>query len=277
MRLSGTSVTLNRTSVNAGSIGGRSGNITIIGDRIALVDSTNLQTPTIFGAEAGRIAIQATGDVTLNGSNLLAQSFGAGRSGGIRISANNIDILGASAVTSNSFGSGAGGDIVIAGLGAVTVDGLNSGALISAGGGGSGDAGNIAISAGTEFLLVNGFVDATTFGAGAGGSISIDAGRSVTLRAPSETTIASLLTQTTGSGNAGSIVVRTGDFTMLGKTSVQAATTGSGAGGNIRVAATGHVRIDNAGLSGLAFITSGTFNGGGTAAGVNIEAGSFVI
>lgn len=274
VHLTGTSVALRNTVVSGGSIGGRGGSITIVGGRIALSERTNLATQTIFGTEAGSIVLQATDELTLSDAVLVTQSFGAGRSGGIRMTGNSVGIFGASAISSNSFGSGAGGDITIAGSGTVTVDGQSSTVLISAGSAGSGNAGNLTISAGSDFLLASGFIDASTFGSGAGGSITLDAGRSVTLSALGSATTANLLTQTAGSGNAGDITIRTGDFTMAGQTSVQAATTGSGRGGAVRIAATGDIRVDNGGLPGLAFITSGTFSGGGTAAGVDISARS---
>ncbi|MBI1778222.1 MAG: filamentous hemagglutinin N-terminal domain-containing protein [Proteobacteria bacterium] len=276
--LSGGTIQLSNSFLTGGSNSGNSGSISISGTGISISDS-NLNAHSAGGTGAGAITLVATGDIVISGSNLFANSSNAANGGDIRVTGRSVSVLGQSNIANGST-AGSGGNLTIIGSDFVTIDGGAAITLITTGTAdtGTGKAGATKISTNGDFRLVNGFINASSFGAGDGGAITIEAGRSVTLSAPGTLSFSSLFSASGGTGNAGNITILTGDFTMAGQTSIQTNTTASGRGGNILIVASGRVSIDNLGLPGLAFIGSGpigsTGSSSGTGGNLEIRAGS---
>lgn len=205
---------------------GNGGTIRIIAKELLLLPDTNN-----FGAElfaitagqgnAGNIIIKASDRVVLD------------KSGGIET-----DVR--SNVNGKDGSTRQGGNIIIETNpnGSVSLD--NKGIIISRNGG-TGNAGNISISTGTFSAKNGSFLNAETSGKGNGGSITINASRSVTFDSKS-TVQSSVLPRSVG--NAGDIRFTTEDF-LLSNTSLVASTEGRGDAGNVIINASRSARFNN--------------------------------
>jgi filamentous hemagglutinin family protein len=291
-------------NVNEGGSRTGGGSVFIRGNNIAL-DQATVTARSTFGS-GRQIDIAASRDLTINKSNVVAVTTGAGNAGRIRIGGNNVvvsegslvdtscdpgcttgnggllelragDLLlvdgtaGTTFIVSNSFGSGRTGEIDVV-AGRLVIDGAG---FIQGIGLRDGDATAIRIHSG-DILLRNGAqIDASARGTGRGGQISVDNSGAVTIigsRAdPTQNgliTPSGIFTNTTGTGDAGGIVVATRTLDILGggEISSTALRGSTGAGGSIAITASEAIRVSGVSAdstpSGIATNTVGSGNAG---------------
>lgn len=209
---------------------GQGGNITIRADAIEfsgltadrqLINTITSSSSAAATGDAGNVTL-TTGSLRIrDGGLILANTLGAGQGGNIRIAARDrIDVIG------TAFSP--------------TLRRASSGITTSSSGGG--DAGNIWITADRLRVQDGGVLAAASLAQGQGGNLTITATDAIevigTSRSADGTAIRSnLTTDTTGTGNAGTIALSTDRLRIQDGATITANTNGSGAGGNIRIAA----------------------------------------
>ncbi len=258
------------------------------GKTLALVGGEVLMEGGYLTAEAGRVelgGVAGTGWVSLNPTaqgwvlgyegvqnfREIRLSQGASvdisgqESGGIQVQGRRVILTEGSQIISRNFGSEPGGTLTVTAsdsveLSGTSPDGRNSG-LFSLTQSAS-RAGDITIN--TRQLIVQNqagiSTDAQPASTGEGGNLTIVATESVSL------TDSYLLTQTLGFGNAGDLMIETGQLIVQDGALVSAATYGQGKGGEIQVNASSvdifGVGSDGMSTSGLYTFTFSTGQGG---------------
>jgi hypothetical protein len=185
---------------------------------------------------AGRVNV-AAGDLSVvNHGTISADSFGSGNVGTVNVTVGTLQLANFGAITADAFGSGTvssgtlsigpdgqittdtagtggGGNIVINVAGALAIDGVSAtgpttgiSALTI---GGTGNAGNIKVTAGSLSIGPNGEITTDTFGTGKGGNISVTVAGALSIDGTSSTlpTGVTALTGDGSTGNAGNITV----------------------------------------------------------------------
>jgi filamentous hemagglutinin family protein len=296
--------------------GGEAGNISIQAGEILLADDAYLSVTTSGGGKGGHIVLKATGAVTLLAdgkkplteieAGTLSQQAGAGDGGSVLIEAKNILLKDGAIIDIVARGKGDGGQMVLrakekislVGTGGSPADSskLKAYAEMNSNGG---NAGNVLLEA-KEILLADGaYINASTFGTGQAGSI--------TLRAPS-----GIITLTgskgegwatwVGSGSharvegiktgkGGNVLVEAGELQLIGGASIGSISAAdkerqSSEAGNITIRVTGTVKLSGVNAhgetedgfgSGIYVHTRGVEDSAGDGGMLDLEAGSLII
>ncbi len=242
--------------------GGGAGPIAIVANQVTLLDDGKI-TGTTFGAGAGADIAVTAESITINGTfntgifadTVAAESGGGG--GAIAITATNLDLLNGGTVRTTSFGSGDSGNI------SVTADNIFMSTTDFGLGAGifsqllndipESSGGTITIDADTLTMEEGARISVFNSGSGTTGSLDIDVATLTMDFARIEGT-------TRGDGNGGSLMIIADTIQMENSSDIISLTEAGGDGGNISIVAAGPVDI----LSGSALnaSTSGTGDGG---------------
>jgi filamentous hemagglutinin family protein len=255
------------TSVESAAAGG-GGNITIETGRLILRGGL-ISTSTTGAAHAGNLTVNAAGSVELTGTGrfvggfarladfntglsdlrngLYAMSFSSGDAGDITINTSRLTAEnGAFAVTSTT-GTGKGGSLTVNAKDYVELD--SSGLITGNRPESTGVAGNLTINTQNLRMQNSAVAITSTAGAGASGTLTVNATESVELIGgdifyilgiPLNT---SLTTTTISQANAGDIKINTGSLTVSSGARVSASTFGSGRSGTVHLTATDSVTV----------------------------------
>jgi filamentous hemagglutinin family protein len=189
---------LNNPDINVKSSGtGNPGTITINANTVQ-IEGGILKSNTDDISKAGNISINATDSFRVVGTGIEANSSGTGDAGTITIKAKNVDIQGGdkgAGIDSSASNSGKSGDISINSTDSFK---LSNGA-IKANSDGTGNAGNISITA--KNVQIDGGIESIASNSGKSGNISIDARDSFKL------TNAGIKADSSGTGGAGTISI----------------------------------------------------------------------
>jgi len=192
---------------------GNAGDITVNTESLTLTDSSLIFSNVLGEGNAGDINIIAGDRIILENSNFQAQieSGGVGNSGDINLTSGSLSLI-------------------------TTNDGLNAGIIASTAG--EGDAGNINIEA-TDIALEGNSAIQTQVqseGVGSGGDINITADN-LSLTGNSRNIRASLLANSSGTGNAGDITINTAENVSLNQFGLilSQGTAGTGDAGAINI------------------------------------------
>ncbi|MEB3360284.1 MAG: filamentous hemagglutinin N-terminal domain-containing protein [Synechococcales bacterium] len=241
---------------------GTAGNIFIQARQVEFRNGGQLQSNTLGTGPAGNITIRATDRVLLSGrrngrdSEIFTRvnEMGVGDAGNIDIEVTNgtVDLAGQARLISRAFGMGSGGDITVTAQGDITITD-RSRVITSLSDIGVGTAGNIYIESRNGTLEIDGenrnfSVDilTETSGSGNGGSITLVGGdrvflhRNVAIRSDLNTAATDVEDL-----RAGDIQIRAGTIEMTDRVAIAARTSGWGDGGNIRLEATGPISLEN--------------------------------
>ncbi|MBT9312650.1 two-partner secretion domain-containing protein [Leptothoe kymatousa] len=245
---------------------GNSGNITIAGGALELVNGANLGATSFGVGDAGNLILNIRDDVVIDGKSdqravILTSSFSeaGGDSGNIEINAGNLNLLGKTAsISSGALATGDAGDIILNIEGNISVDGIdNPNGIISAVGPEAiGTGGNITVVANSLSLRNGGGIGAGTLGLGNAGDVSINAQESVVLDGGTDDAVfefqgnvffdgtdiassgSSSITSSVGmdaTGNGGEVKVVTNSLTVTNGAQLATSTFGQGNAGNIRL------------------------------------------
>lgn len=232
VNLSGQTVNLEATQINASTSGtGNAGNVTIT--------AADTETATITGSTirsvVGLGASGSGGDITVSGGSITSDN---------------------TTFDASTLGSGTGGNVTItaAPTGTATLTG-DTRVLSTVQPGASGNGGDITVSGGS-IDSDNTTFDASTFGSGTGGNVTITAAPTGTVNLAESRLLSTV--RSGASGNAGDITVSGGSITSISST-LNASTVGSGVGGNITIA--GDAITMNSGTA-IDASTAGTGAGG---------------
>jgi filamentous hemagglutinin family protein len=254
---------------------GDAGQITISANDITLSDGGQISAQGV-GQTAGDIVVRATEGLEIHGNpNLLTPMPPAGTSyiliptgiladssdtdapggtaGTITIDAGSITIDGTGRISSNTTGYGTGGDIAVNVTGALEITGdptsefftgisASTSSIVAD----SGDAGHVAVNAGSVVLSDSGQISSSTSGSGHGGNVEIHATGALSIHGNADginPTGISADSLPGAAGNAGTVTVDAGTIAIDATGTISSSTYGSGDGGDVTVDAGGALTI----------------------------------
>ncbi len=200
--------------VGASTFGaGKGGNVTVNASDIQLIGESKDASPSglfttaeadSMGDAGENLTITTNSLLVKDGARVSAATFGGGKGGNLTVDARNIQLVGESKDDSSS--------------------GLFTKAEVDS----IGDAGNLEINTNTLLLRDKAKVDATTFGGGKGGDLTVKANDVQLIGGD-------LLTSAFSIGNAGNLEINTNTLLVKDGAEVSASTFGAGKGGNVTV------------------------------------------
>jgi filamentous hemagglutinin family protein len=264
---------------------GNGGSVTINTGQLALLDGASISTTTLGEEDAGDLIINATESVTLSGTNttqdgefpsdLSAAGLGNGNAGNISIDTSLLTLIDGASISAFTSGKGNGGSIIINASESVALSGavdISSGTLsssISSFTLGSGNAGNIEITTGQLTLQDGASITTSALmgedeeSGGNGGNLTINASDSIVLSGTAPEGGGSFLSTTETDGDAGEMVINTGQLTVQGESLITTLTNGSGDAGDLSINASEFVTIGSDATGGTpGFLSTSTFSSG---------------
>ncbi len=261
-----------RSGVRSETVGiGASGNVSVITPRLTLQVGGGLNSISVGVAPSGNIHIDATA-IELSGfspinpnslSVLSTTGYGSGNAGDISVNANSLLVSNGASLISATFGSGSSGKVAIR-TNHITVMGQSPAgpySNISSTTFATGNAKTLTLDTAKLQILDGGAVATTTFFAGNGGDISINATESIEISGRSRNNNSSINSSTTRlipqlrqrfrlpdtlTANAGSVSITTPNLTVTDGGAVSVTSQGSGNGGSLNITAN-TIRLDRQG------------------------------
>ncbi|MDJ0900948.1 MAG: filamentous hemagglutinin N-terminal domain-containing protein [Xenococcus sp. MO_188.B8] len=270
---------------------GNAGSIEITTTNLSLTNGGFIDASTFGKGDAGTIKISASETISLDGAdNEGSNSFirnrvepdGMGNAGSIEIITTNLSLTNGGRIIASTSGKGNGGAIKIDASENIFLDledesGLTSSIVNRVDETGIGNAGSIEISTTNLSLTNGGRIDASTFGRGDAGAISIKTAEDISIDGESQQRGLSSgifnRVQAEGTGNAGSIEINTSNLYVTNGGRINATTFGQGNAGAIKINALETISLD--GESPQMGLSSGIVNrvqeqGRGNAGGIEI-------
>jgi len=270
---------------------GTSGGVTIKTSNLTLTNGGRVDAATFGQGDAGAVKITATGDLTFDGEtsggtpsrvSSRVDTDAEGDAGGVTISTSNLTLINGGRVDASTFGKGDAGEVDITATGDITFNGetlagFSSTVVSQVGTNAVGDAGGVTISTNNLTLKNGSTVDASTFGQGNAGAVTINATRDITADGETSEGFASGIASsvdTNAVGNAGGIRINSNNITLTKGAFIGANTSGQGNAGSVNITATGDITFDGEDSQG---ISSGvesivTSDAQGNAGVINIQA-----
>jgi len=233
------------------------GTVRLQGRNITIAENSQIVSEPFGVQPGGDIEIEATDSVTLSelGDRLATLStltLEAGDAGNITIRTRRLQIENGASIISNTFDRGNGGTVTIVASESTELRGFNTAGdtstiFTSAGVEAQGRAGNIRIETDRLLLDDGAIVSANTSGSGDGGDITVTA-QTVELRGISSQfsgfrTIVTTQVTPGASGNAGNITINTDRLLLDDGAFIAANTFGTGNGGDLTIRATESVEL----------------------------------
>ncbi|QOV21760.1 two-partner secretion domain-containing protein [Anabaenopsis elenkinii] len=275
---------------------GNAGSIHINTSSLTLKDFGFINASISGQGNTGAIAITATDGVTLTGENSQGLSSyiastvlptGEGNSGGITIDTSTLTLENGSNINTYTSGQGNAGAINITATDAVTLRGENrqgfSSYIASAvAPTGEGNSGGITIDTSTLTLEGGVTINASTFGQGNAGAITIKATDGVTLTGENRQGFSSYIANAvapTGEGNSGGITIDTSTLTLEKNSFINASTFGKGNAGAINITATDRVTLRGENRQGFSSYIASTVlpTGEGNSGGITINTSNLTL
>jgi len=249
---------------------GNAGGVTISTNNLTLTNGGWVDASTLGQGNAGLVNITATGDLTFDGENSegfpsgatsLVDTGAVGNAGGVTIFTNNLNLTNGGYVDASTLGKGDAGSVDITAIGDITIDGetlagFPGGATSLVNPGAEGNAGGVTISTTNLNLTNGGSVDASTFGQGNAGIVTIDASESIFISGAIERFRSGISANAlNGNGNGGDVNVTTNQLTIANGGTIEASnldniggedTPGTGQPGNIFIKANNIDLVDTA-------------------------------
>jgi filamentous hemagglutinin family protein len=227
------------------------------------------------GSGPGGLLALSVPRLHLEGGHIESATTGDGRAGDLMLTVGRLTLAGGARVTSASTspgGSGQGGNITITATEAVTITGTTSDGAPSALASstfGSGDAGHVALSTPT-LSLDDGMIAARSTGQGTAGEIRLQ------VRELFRSYHGTVTSESAGSGNAGTLTVDVGQLLLTDGARLSSSTSSTGHGGTVLVTAGDIIRLagrDREGnASGLFSTTTSPLSGAGAAGTITVNA-----
>jgi large exoprotein involved in heme utilization and adhesion len=277
----------NEAFMDASGEGG--GDVQIRGARLEMTQGTAVRADTVGAGGGGEVLVRTTEEVVLSEDSLLIADVtqtGTGTGGNLTIDTGRLLLRSGAQVGAGTNGEGDGGSIQIIASEVVEAIGISadgpfpSGLFTRSEGGGGGNAGDLSID--TRRLLVSdgAVVSASTFGAGKGGSVQIQASEGIELigTTPDGWASSGLFAQSQGSGEAGDLTIITGRLLVRDGAQVLTSGRAEGDGGNLQIIASESVEAIGESADGR--IGSGLFagsRGSGNAGNLSLDTGRLLV
>jgi filamentous hemagglutinin family protein len=240
---------------------GNSGGIVIDTTSLSLTNGAVINANTFGQGNAGQIRITASEGLTVDGED--SQGFfsgvfsrventGLGNSGGIVIDTTSLALTNGAAISASTFGQGNAGQIRITASEGLTVDGEDSqggssGLFSAVADTAAGNSGGILINTNSLALTNGAVINVNTFGQGNAGQIRLQASDSLTIDGEDSQGFSSgvfSIVADTGVGNSEGIEIDTTSLTLTHGAEINATTFGQGNAGQIRIAASDGITLD---------------------------------
>ena len=263
---------------------GNSGNINIIADNLFLFAGSVLRSNTSGTGDAGNIIIEASDRVLFDGMSANGQvssgassSVGAGATGvggNVEITTNSLDVTNGAGLSASTFGTGDAGNVVIEARDRVVFD--NGTAFRSVEAGAPGGGGNVEITANSLDVINGAQLIASTSGTGDAGNVVIEARDRVVFDGTSDdgqfSSAAFSTVEAGATGAGGNVEITTDSLDVTSGAQLAASTSGTGDAGNVVIEARDRVMFDSTSADGrFSSGASSTVAAGATGAGGNVE------
>ena len=240
------------------------GAVTVSAGALSIVSSATIASNTFNSGSGGSVTVTVKGQLTIDGAgapdNLqtgIAANSEAGstnNAGEVTVAAGALSIVDGGSISSKALhaagnlpaSTGNAGSVSVNVAGLLSVDGATSQITTSVDPGTIGNAGSVAVTASQIMLTNDATISSATFGSGAGGSVTVDAGGALSVDGSEISASAELQS----SGNAGDLVVNAASLALTDGGQISTRTFGAGNGGTVLVNIGGALSID--GLSGIA-------------------------
>ncbi|WP_335052345.1 S-layer family protein [Nostoc sp.] len=197
-------------------------------------------TPITKGFSLSYDGVQNFGNIQL--SQLSAVDASGAGSGDIQIQSRRVTVSDGSAIEASTLGAGKGGNLVVNATESVELVGTNTDGQFASGlysldySGATGDAGNLTINSQRLLVQDGAQVSADTFGAGRGGSLTVNAPDVQLIGTSADGQVSSgLFAQTESTGDAGNLTINSQHLLVQDAAQVSAITSGAGKGGSLTV------------------------------------------
>lgn len=234
---------------------GDSGNVTVTAASVLLQDGAQINASTFGQGNGGTVNIQATGSVSFDGEDSQGEPSGTysrvnrraiGNSGGIQIRAQSVSVTNGALLSTNTLGQGNSGSITIAAEEGVRFAGVGaqtrtpSGAYSSVDAGAIGSSSGINITAGSLAVEDGAQLDASTYGKGNSGRITIQTAGAVKLGGALPEGVIDpggiySFVGEDGVGDSGGISLSAGSLLTVNGAALVATTFGQGDAGNVEI------------------------------------------
>jgi filamentous hemagglutinin family protein len=235
---------------------------------VALTNQSSITTTALADFGNATLMSLTAPSVSISGaSGITSLGSGTFKAGNVAVSASELQLTAGGRIDANTFGPGAGGDVSITGRD-LLIGGLNSG--IAAASTDTGPSGAVCMTlTGNLKMEAGGTIQSTSYGAGAGGMVSVDA-ENISI-AGGSSFITGISADAQGSGAAGSVRLDiAGQLTIAGGGQVTSTTLGTGAGGDVSVTAA-NLLVDGLGQQEFTAISTETQDTAGGGAGGSIR------
>ncbi|MEO0985014.1 MAG: filamentous hemagglutinin N-terminal domain-containing protein [Cyanobacteria bacterium J06639_14] len=246
------------TFINVGGVGD-AGDITLLSEAGGIDTTTGSLVTSTPNGTSGRVRLAAEGNITTANIDSFVTAGGMGQTEAIAITSRSGSIDTTAGTISTAVEQGTAGPIFLSAAGDITAGNIDS--FVNSGG----DAGDIGIISGGNFLLANRTINSVTFGEGTGGTIAIQA-NAVTLE-----DLAFIQANSFGSGDSGAVGIFTPNLLIREGSEVLSQAFGAGDAQGIVVGPLdpnqpSQVIID--GVAPLVFAPDGTYVNGGFSSGL---------
>jgi large exoprotein involved in heme utilization and adhesion len=246
------------SSLDAGTQGtGDGGELRINTRQLLISDGASISASTLGAGKGGNVIVNASEGVQVIGtsadgkwgSDLSASTFGTGDAGNLTITTPVLLVRDGAFVSASTVGAGKGGNVIVNASEGVQAIGTSADGQFTSGlfasTDGTGDAGNVTITTGQLLLRDGARVSASTFGAGNGGNLIVNASESVQVIGTTADgqSVSGLIASTQGTGDAGNLTITTGQLVIRDGARVSADTFGAGKGGFLTVNASESVQV----------------------------------
>jgi filamentous hemagglutinin family protein len=273
----------NSSKVSSNTEGlGTGGDVAVSTTTASIRDISEINSGTLGRGNAGTVKVSVLGNLSIvgppsnntfssdnnySGIGTVANPNSTGNAGNVFVSAGSLSIAGfLGEISSSTLGSGAAGKVSVDVAGPLSITGprgnFPTGIVAAAFKDGTGNAGDVAVKAGSLSIVNQGEISATSAGIGTGGSVSVMTPGPLRLdgMGTSGTQIAASATATQ-SGHGGSVTVDAGTLTVLRGAQIASTTAGAGIGGTVQVTAHGPLSLSDP-LSGIVASAASSGNAG---------------
>jgi large exoprotein involved in heme utilization and adhesion len=235
------------------------GTVSVSAGSLSIIDNGQIAVGTFGPGSGGSISVDVAGGLTIDGATApglftgiasQANKGSIGNAGPISISAGSLSVANQGKISSQTLGTGSAGQITVA-AGALSI--ASNGQIASAAAtGSSGKGGNVAVTVAGQLLI-----DGTQ---------------------SDQTSLTGISTQSQGSGDAGSVLVKAGTLSIDHFSGISSSTFASGKAGSVAVAVNGLLAIDGSGTNPdvmpTGIVTNSAAGSSGNAGDVSVQAGA---
>lgn len=274
------SVSLSDSTVAAAHLADRPpGAISIVGGQVTLVRS-RVDSSNGAGSRAGEIVIASDGQLMMDGSTIESRASDLGDGGDIGVTAGDVVLANGSRINSITDWAGRGGSIYVNSAGPLVArgeDAFGNSSGIAANAESWGDAGNVQVGAQSIRLRNGAQIGSTSFGAGYGGTITLNATDEIFISGVNSAGYPSgVQANAYDTGEAGSISLYADRLTLLDGGAIGSSSYGdmalAGYGGAIFADIAGLLKISGVNANGRISGINATSEGPGSAGYISLTA-----